>query len=75
MDEFEKLFKEHLVWDFEKGSVRFFTTKSYDKSMCWLRINDYPDEPLWTLSFNGLEIDFDDEPKVWEINYEQLLEE
>jgi len=33
-------------------------------------MNDFPDLPFWTLYFNGECLDFDDQPKIWVINYE-----
>jgi hypothetical protein len=32
-------------------------------------MNDFPDEPLWTLIVDGVEHHFDDTPKIWTIHY------
>jgi hypothetical protein len=46
-----------------------FIIKWYSREDCYLRMNDFPDEPLWTLYFKGKKIDFDDKPDWWKIKY------
>lgn len=69
MNEINKLTKESMKWVSETDSGRYFYTDAYDKGICWLRINDFPDEPLWTLFYKGDAINFDDKPENWVIVY------
>lgn len=65
----DRLLFESLVWDPIQGEVgKFFTTK-YLQSECWLQINDFPEEPLWTLFYKGRSRNIEDTPKLWKINY------
>ena len=34
-----------------------------------LRMNDFPDYPLWTVFFLNQEVDIDDRPKSWRVVY------
>ena len=35
-----------------------------------LRLNDFPEFPMWTLWYGSQSMDFDDAPKNWSINYD-----
>jgi hypothetical protein len=37
---------------------------------CSLRMNDFPDEPLYTVAVEGVSIDIDDAPLMWSIEHE-----
>lgn len=74
METISDLLKKELIWESKENSP-FYTTKEYPFEACWLRINDFPDEPMWTLFFNGEEIDFDDDPDNWIINHNLKPEE
>lgn len=50
-------------------SDRNFITKKYPKSERYLQMNDFLDEPLWTLFYKGENIDIEDTPTFWKINY------
>jgi len=66
MDNLKELFSKEIVWkavtddsvDFEAEIAGF---------KCGLRINDFPDEPHYTIFYKGMEQDFDDAPKIWKI--------
>jgi len=58
------LLKENIIW--QRVNVGEFIS-SVDKVECRLRMNDFPDEPMYTLMFKGESIDFDDKPANWEI--------
>lgn len=69
MKNIKDILKETVVWRYEPGSVRFYISEQYSKEDCTLRMNDFPDEPMWTLFYKGESLDFDDEPKNWKIHY------
>ena len=56
------LFNESIVWT-EVGDCEF--NSRVDNYECNLRINDFPDEPMYTLTYKGGAIDFDDKPSNW----------
>ncbi len=60
---------EPLDWHLIEGQrLKYFTSK-YPKVECWIRMNDFPEEPLWTLFYKGETKDFNDTPKLWRIYY------
>jgi len=62
----ENLLKTKVKWKKHKVSSRFFYHQSNDQ-ISLLRINDFPDEPLFTV-ISGLEIkDMDDKPLEWKL--------
>jgi hypothetical protein len=38
---------------------------SYLGRKCELTMNNFPEEPLYTLKWDGLSVDFDESPSVW----------
>jgi len=59
-----KLFKVSLTWKIHPNNNKYFYTKLNDKIIL-LRINDFPEESLFTI-IDGLNIfDFDDRPSEW----------
>jgi hypothetical protein len=38
-----------------------------DQHACVLTMNDFPDEPLFTVAIDGQHLDIDDPPKTWTI--------
>ena len=58
-----------MTWNPLPESERDFVCESYSKSDCYLRMNDFPDEPLWTLFYKGETKDFNDTPALWKIIY------
>ncbi len=66
MSELEFLFAEQINWQFaNSGRVEFYAYVNHEK--CELRMNDFPEEPLYTLTFKGQSVDFDDCPKIWSL--------
>lgn len=64
-----RLLSEPLVWTPIEGDDRKFINSKYSEDECWLQMNDFPDEPLWTLFFKGEEKDIEDTPVLWKVNY------
>ena len=64
-----KVLKENLLWFPIATSIRDFECDKYSKEICYLRMNNFPEEPLWTLFYKGESFDFDDAPASWKINY------
>jgi hypothetical protein len=69
MEDANRLLNMSLQWEPVDGSDRYFSTAMFPSSTCSLRMNDFPDEPLWTLIVNGVEHHFDDQPVNWRITY------
>jgi hypothetical protein len=66
MDELKELFKKKIIWqEVEPGGVEF--TAEVGGTKCELRMNDFPDEPLYTIKYKGKQMDFDDATDIWEI--------
>ena len=64
-----RLLYEPLTWDpIDNEETKYFTIK-YSKDECWLQMNDFPEESLWTLFYQGKSIDIEDTPIFWKINY------
>jgi len=60
----KKLFQQKIFWQKHLSNKRFFF--HYEEgNLILLRINNFPEEPLYTL-IDSLEIiDFDDPPQQW----------
>lgn len=65
----DRLSRMPLQWNPSSGDARRFLTERYDEEDCWLQMNDFPDEPLWTVYFKGQAVDLEDTPVIWTINY------
>ncbi len=66
MDDLKELFNVEIIWkEVTPGGVEFIAEINGEKYE--LRMNDFPDEPLYTISYKGMELDFDDAPKIWKI--------
>ena len=57
-----------LVWNPADGGSRRYTTPKFRENECWLQLNDFPDEPMWTLFYKGEERNIEDTPLLWKIN-------
>ena len=64
MNDIKSLFQEHIDWQIMKvGDVEFYTYINGER--CKLCINDFPEKPLYTLTFKGQSTSFDDCPSTW----------
>lgn len=62
-----ELIKSNVSWLQHPNQERFFYVELEDEKVILLRINDFPDEVLFTL-INGFEImDIEDRPKGWSL--------
>lgn len=56
---------EKLVWRKTADPKHPYET-NFDGEICIIRVNDFPDEHLYTLIVNGVEVaDFDDWSTLW----------
>lgn len=63
------LLQTKLKWEKNSNKLGYFYVY-ISENLILLRLNNFPDEPMFSL-INGLEItDFDDAPDYWEIPYE-----
>lgn len=60
---------EPLVWHPMQGEERRYFTGKYPKDECWIQMNDFPEEPLWTIFYKGETKDIEDTPALWRVNY------
>jgi hypothetical protein len=64
------LFAVPVRWhEVESGGNEFMSV--VNGQTCKLRINDFPDEPLYTLTIDGEHYDFDDKPSTWIIPFKK----
>ena len=61
----DELLNAHITWIKEVGSPRWQATHRGEK--CELTMNNFPEEPLYTLKWRGESIDFDNSPLGWSI--------
>lgn len=60
----EDLFLRKIVWREEtKRGVQFYAY--VDGELCQLRMNDFPQEPLYTVTWKDFSVDLDDRPNGW----------
>lgn len=62
----EKFFEYEIIWKADLNTA-FFKTNFNDTFR--LRMNDFPEEPMYTFIAMGEEVDFDDLPSNWKIDY------
>jgi hypothetical protein len=67
--EIQKKMQESRHWipAEEKG---YYINSIDDKRICWLKMNNFPEEQMWTFFYKGESIDFDDLPSNWIITYD-----
>lgn len=66
MHDLKELFKKKIIWqEVTSGGVEFIA--EVDGIKCELRMNDFPDEPLYTIRYKGMQMDFNDAPSIWDI--------
>ena len=64
INEIRDLLEREIRWEEEvPGGIMFHAT--VDGELCLLRMNDYPEEPLYTVLWRELELDLDDKPGGW----------
>lgn len=68
MNKLEYLFDLSLVWKKSESNSLLYICFIEDQKYL-LRLNDFPSEPMFTLLFEDLSVDFDDLPDNWEILY------
>jgi hypothetical protein len=59
----EDLLLVGITWSKTSGKPDWSATVG--KDFCELTMNDFPEEPLYTLHWQGHELDFDDAPHQW----------
>ncbi|WP_025142713.1 hypothetical protein [Pedobacter jeongneungensis] len=65
---FEVLLNTNIVWEKHTSNERFLYTEQ-DDQIILLRINNFPDEPLFSV-INGLDIlDIEDRPEGWHLKW------
>ena len=63
----KQFFKYQIKWVQDNEDSSFFKTDF--NSTFRLRMNDFPSEPMYTFIALGEDVDFDDLPNVWTIQY------
>ncbi len=59
-----QLLKTNISWKDEvAGGIEFYAYVGAD--LCQLTMNDYPDEPLYTLRWQDKSVELDDRPSGW----------
>jgi len=66
----KNLVKQKIGWRRDPENLQMFYSPELDRKNYKLRMNDFPEEPLWTLFCDGVEIDIEETPSRWEIRYE-----
>lgn len=62
--EIEQIFDLKIEWREEiPGGVQFYAY--VDGELCQLSMNDYPDEPMYTLRWREYSVGIDDHPPNW----------
>jgi len=69
MEKINQILTDSIKWIPDLESNVIFISEKYSKNECYLQMNDFPDEPMWTLFYKGESIDFDNKPKNWKIKY------
>lgn len=57
-----------IIWTQDSQNEMIFRAM-VDGNECILKINDFPSEPMYTLTVSDGNINFDDKPELWEFNY------
>ena len=63
--ELNELLDKPLKWVREDLVSRFYYSPSLDRQHTFLRMNNFPDEPLWTIVYKGISTDLEDKPEAW----------
>lgn len=65
----DRLMWKPMKWYPLSESNRDFVSDSFPKDECYLRMNNFPEEPLWILFYKSDHRDIVDTPNVWKITY------
>jgi hypothetical protein len=60
----DRLLHTNIEWQPSQGSKYLFQYV-FENRIVWLRLNDFPQEPLCTVILDGIEEDLSDFPKLW----------
>ena len=67
--EVQKKLHQRVKWEQDSKDLKMFYSPDFGKNDCWLRMNNFPEEPLWTLFWKGEELEIEDTPEKWDIKY------
>ena len=67
------ILREEIEWFPLVTSKRIYVCEEHSTKDCFLIMNDFPDEPLWTLFYCGEFLDIEDEPNQWKITYRRQI--
>jgi hypothetical protein len=62
----DSLLKKHITWIEDIPHCSHFHAH-VDGDLCRLRMNDFPEEPMYTVEVEGEKRDFDELPSGWVI--------
>ena len=60
----KQYYEDKIVWKNHQSNRRYYYTY-YNDQLLLLRMNNFPDEPLYTFICELIIEDFDDLPKTW----------
>jgi hypothetical protein len=63
----KNILNTRLIWTQHSENHKFFQTK-YNGKKVLLRLNNFPEEPLYTI-FGETSFDLDDKPTLWTLHY------
>ncbi len=75
LNRIEKVLKEKLHWIPKTNTAKEYSNSNYDSEICYLRLNDFPDEVMWTLFFYDYELDLEEVPENWTFTYRSDIDE
>ena len=62
------LFKIRIFWEKQFGHPVW--TTMIDDTKCLLKMNNFPEEPMYSILWKDQQLDFDDAPYLWVIPHE-----
>lgn len=63
------LFLVPMTWVKDETRKATYVSNKLDPTESFLRMNDFPEEPMWTLFHKGESMDFDDKPAIWKVEF------
>lgn len=64
----EALQDTELTWIATRNDPTFFEAV-FEGEHVQIRMNDFPDEPIYTVFFRGEEIDIEESPRKWHLQH------